>query len=349
MDTEADAAPELLFRPAKRRKFIPRRINDTNPSAASEAATPSRNDNQTPEALSTGDEDQTAEPTNVVRLRRPQQSRKGGIGFSTTSRSKDGNRQTAMASADEMETDRIQAMCDRFTTYTGQSEDVDKHMYEALLCVTQPVQIQTNKIRMAFIDSEMAKRSQRSPLPDNSEAYQSADTQNASELSIHEQQRAPASLGKLHEIDLGQETTMQNIARTEAARKRLAGDEDSSNPGESEPQAGRSGPQKPWRNRKRRTSADIERDRLVDEVMRESRLDIYDEPEEEVLPDDQAADDRIAEKFRQDFMDAIQSRRRVRTTRPTAEKTEAPKGPKLGGSRSARAAMREMQSKTGQK
>jgi len=80
----------------------------------------------------------------------------------------------------------------------------------------------------------------------------------------------------------------------------MAGDEDSPNPSESEPHAGRSGPDKPWRNRKRRTSADIERDRLVDEVMRESRLDIYDEPEEEVLPDDQAADDRIAEKFRQE-------------------------------------------------
>ncbi|KAJ5901093.1 hypothetical protein N7504_007086 [Penicillium tannophilum] len=330
MDTEVDVAPEVLFRPAKRRKFIPRRTNDTDSSAASEAATPSRNDNQTPEVLSTGDDDQSEQPTNVVRLRRPQQSRKGGIAFSTTSRSKNGNRKTASASADEMEMDRIQAMGDRFTTYTGQSEDVDKHM-------------------MAFIDSEMAKRSHRSPLPDNSEAHKLAETQTTSEGSIQEQQRAPASLGKLHEIDLGQETTMQNIARTEAARRRMAGDEDSPESGETQLHAGRSGPDKPWRNRKRRTSADIERDRLVDEVMRESRLDIYDEPEEEGLPDDQAADDRIAEKFRQDFMDAIQSRRRLRTTRPTAEKTEAPKGPKLGGSRSARAAMREMQSKTGQK
>lgn len=278
MDTEVDVAPELLFRPAKRRKFIPRRTTDTDSSAAIEAATPSRNDNQTPEVQSTGDEDQTEQPTNVVRLRRPQQSRKGGIGFSTTSLSKNGSRKTALVSAEEMETDRIQAMGDRFTTYTGQSEDVDKHMYEALLCAILPVQTPTNKIRMAFIDSEMAKRSQRSPLPDNSEAHQSADTKNASELSIHEQQRAPASLGKLHEIDLGQETTMQNIARTEAARRRMAGDEDSPNPGEAQPHAGRSGPDKPWRNRKRRTSADIERDRLVDEVMRESRRKIMEPP-----------------------------------------------------------------------
>lgn len=81
-------------------------------------------------------------------------------------------------------------------------------------------------------------------------------------------------------------------------------------------------------------------------------MDVYDEPEDEPNLDDQEADDRIAEQFRRDFMDAIQSRRRARTnTKPattsggSGSKVEPPKGPKLGGSRSARAAMREMQSK----
>lgn len=80
-------------------------------------------------------------------------------------------------------------------------------------------------------------------------------------------------------------------------------------------------------------------------------MDVYDEPDDEGTLDDQAADDRIAEQFRRDFMDAIQSRRRLARTSRTAkaEKTEVPKGPKLGGSRSARAAMREMQGKAGQK
>jgi hypothetical protein len=77
-------------------------------------------------------------------------------------------------------------------------------------------------------------------------------------------------------------------------------------------------------------------------------VDVYDEPEEEPQADDQAADDRIAEQFRRDFLDAIQSRRRTRTTK-TVSKTEAPKGPKLGGSRSARAAMRESQAQAGKK
>jgi hypothetical protein len=81
-------------------------------------------------------------------------------------------------------------------------------------------------------------------------------------------------------------------------------------------------------------------------------VDVYDEPqEEESAADDQAADDRVAEQFRREFLDAIQSRRRVARTKTTKQpgKTEAPKGPKLGGSRSARAAMREMQEKGARK
>lgn len=84
-------------------------------------------------------------------------------------------------------------------------------------------------------------------------------------------------------------------------------------------------------------------------------MDVYDDPEPEDMPvgtDDQAADDRVAEQFRRDFLDAIQSRRRVARAKTTTTKTakpEAPRGPKLGGSRSARAAMREMQEKAGRK
>ncbi len=78
-------------------------------------------------------------------------------------------------------------------------------------------------------------------------------------------------------------------------------------------------------------------------------VDIYDEPEVELPNDDQAADDRIAEQFRREFMDAI-SQRRQKTTQPGKKPgpgavDDKPKGPKLGGSRSARAAMRELQEK----
>lgn len=81
---------------------------------------------------------------------------------------------------------------------------------------------------------------------------------------------------------------------------------------------------------------------------------MYEEAEEPQGEDGQAADDRIAEQFKRDFLDAIQARRRgarAKTTTTTTKggKPEAPRGPKLGGSRSARAAMREKQNKAGQK
>lgn len=79
-------------------------------------------------------------------------------------------------------------------------------------------------------------------------------------------------------------------------------------------------------------------------------VEIYDEQEEETQPDDQqAADDRVAEQFRRDFMDAMQSRRRTRPAAKPVANVEAPRGPKLGGSRSARAAMREKEAQAGKK
>lgn len=125
---------------------------------------------------------------------------------------------------------------------------------------------------MAYIDAEMAKRFHHSPLPEGSPADQSVSQPASGATSTGQQQeRLPAALGKLQEIDLGQETKLQNIARTEAAARRLAGDEEES--GQSTERGG--SPAKGWRNRKRRTSADIERDRLVEEILRESKCRSY--------------------------------------------------------------------------
>lgn len=133
---------------------------------------------------------------------------------------------------------------------------------------------------MSYIDSEMAKRYQRSPAQANRDSASSGLSQAFGEplLSGQQPDREPASLGKLHEIDLGQETRLQNIARTEAATRRLVGDEDSTHLGrDSTPSALMT--EKPYRHRKRRTSADMERDRLVEEVLRESKC-------KELVPED---------------------------------------------------------------
>lgn len=125
---------------------------------------------------------------------------------------------------------------------------------------------------MAYIDSEMAKRYQPSPAQENRDSAPSDLSQASGALPPGQQpDREPASLGKLHEIDLGQETRLQNIARTEAATRRLVGDEDSTNLGRDSSASSAITTEKPYRHRKRRTSADMERDRLVEEVLRESK------------------------------------------------------------------------------
>lgn len=80
-------------------------------------------------------------------------------------------------------------------------------------------------------------------------------------------------------------------------------------------------------------------------------MDIYDaasSSSSNASGDDLEADERVAEQFKQDFIEAMQSRKRTRTSgqpKPPgpvgAKLGEGPKGPKLGGSRNARAAMRE--------
>ena len=384
MDTNPTLNPETLFRPAKRRKFLRRRPEDTLEDFRNENRRDDRDSDPTAPSQTQADND-TVHPTDLVRLRRLHRFRKGGIGFSTTSRQSANNDKQAVVStgsAEDLEAQRIQAMCDRFTAHTGQTVDVDKHMYDLasypFLWLVSSV-IETNEIRMAYIETEMAKRHQHS-VPTNDSDGPLVGESGAAPSPTDHPQREPASLGKLHEIDLGRETKLQNIARTEAATRKLARDDEYEHlkhDGSLFPAAPIGKDERLWRRQKRRTSEDVERDRLVEEVLRESRrkhsntscnpfrrgpyltkkitflvVDVYEEPEHETaaVGDDQAADDRVAEQFRRDFLDAIQSRRRVtRVKNPKTTKTEASRGPKLGGSRSARAAMREMQEKQGRK
>lgn len=147
--------------------------------------------------------------------------------------------------------------------------------------------IGTNKIRMDYIESQMAKRHERDTPSDTRASKPNDDEMSSGGLikgtpGDQFPERQPASLGKLHEIDLGPDAKLRNIARTEAAAKRLVGDESPLPEGEEEdeeeetskmkkkqPRLGKDG--KPWRGRKRRNSEDIKRDQLVEEVMRESK------------------------------------------------------------------------------
>jgi len=73
-----------------------------------------------------------------------------------------------------------------------------------------------------------------------------------------------ATLGKLHEVDLGEENKLKNIHRTAEATRRL---EDTT------PATTTDDPQSSSKSRKRRrrNSQDIQRDKLVEEVLKESK------------------------------------------------------------------------------
>ena len=217
--------------------------------------------------------------------------------------------------------------------------------------------MEANVVRMAYVDSKLAEL-RRGAVDDERDNVNipASNTGQPGGITRAHQERQAARLGKLQEVDLGPSTTLRNIELTEAAKRRL----ETGDPLRPQEQ----GKPKPWRGRRRRNSDDVRRDQLVEEVLRESRrmlypgpflisslltftVDIYDEPEPAQAEDEQAADDRIAEKFKQEFLDAIKHNH-VRRSAPAATsasrtKDERPKGPKLGGSRNARAAMKAME------
>lgn len=223
---------------------------------------------------------------------------------------------------------------------------------------------------MSYIDSELAKR--RFDCNQSRQETQSASDTPPTDSTRPEgtensarpiRERQPAALGKLQEIDLGDEAREYNMSRT---RKQLSGEEipqhdlskkKANATPKTRPGLGPDG--KPWRPRqpRRRNSDDIRRDALVEEVLRENRIEIYDEPQGfapgkgiySAEVQEGAADDRVAEEFTREFMDAISQRQRRRAAPDAAKKSakltreeELMKGPKLGGSKAQRAAMREL-------
>jgi hypothetical protein len=133
---DVDIAPESLFRPAKRRKFIRRRQDEdeeTETSRDTTTTTSTTDQRHIADGQSKlEDDEESTQSTGVVRLRRPNPARKGGIGFSATSRpGQNANRQSsALVPGRDPEKESIRDMTERFTGNAGQTVDVDRHMYD---------------------------------------------------------------------------------------------------------------------------------------------------------------------------------------------------------------------------
>jgi len=229
---------------------------------------------------------------------------------------------------------------------------------------------------MAYVDSEMAKRHTTAIDPSSNPSHQPVDASDsesassAGDTSLNVTNPAPAttrhlaSLGQLQEIDLGPSAHQRAINLTSAALARQSNPvpalEDIKRLKPRKPRLGRDGkPMRP-RPRKRRPSADVARDALVEQVFKENRLDLYDggipkdsiglstqptrDGHAEDGNDNNDAYERLAAQFRQDFLDAMANRQAQQPHQQQKGGKAAPgevgqKGPKLGGSRSARAAM----------
>ncbi|KAL8808480.1 MAG: hypothetical protein Q9182_000031 [Xanthomendoza sp. 2 TL-2023] len=381
--TEEPAQEDL--RPFKRRKFYRKRADspggdEAYPSTSTLNILPTDGvPLKHPEnAHHSGDAEDTSPLTvaEIVRRRKAAQKKRAGIEFGKDKALPESSSVEASIGGDlldkEDSLDKILTVVDRFAPQTGQVADVDKHMYAISNSTSTPRKdADTDGVRMAYIDSEMAKRRESQVRPEAPSIDLGSDDERLYDITTDlAKHRQPAALGKLHEIDLGLDATLKNIARTEAAKRRLEGGEPEIEEAMGKVRLRKDG--KPWRGRRRRNSDDVKRDRLVEEVMKESRrkahpdpvtiwecsfdlhtVEIYDEPEVELPNDDQAADDRVAEQFRRDFMDAISSRRKRAAQKakkaPGSKVDDKPRGPKLGGSRSARAAMREQQEKAAKK
>ncbi|KXX79093.1 hypothetical protein MMYC01_203033 [Madurella mycetomatis] len=366
---ESEPQPQVVFRLGKKRKSYRRRpedlenttnnsgeiTTDTTPTATISAPiTPAQQD-EDEEGLSVAE---------VLRLRNARKHKHGGVGFRAGPSSLGDDRATSKENTEQSlvlhdgaeahpgaETAIVGGISKRFAPQTGLAgELVNKHMEE-------------------YVESELARRKrlaagastqqqQQQQMHDNN-SISTADAQQGSSLTVAGRQADSQRVlqGRLLEIDLGEEARARNVEMTERARRRLQGqiDEEEQEEGKGRSKKGRPGRDgKPLRSRNRRGSDDIKRDQLVEEFLSENRLDVYNMQSEQAAnstgldeEEDGAADDRIAEEFRREFMEAMAQRNRRRTraqnTKPGVKKPEEIlRGPKLGGSRNARAAMRDL-------
>ncbi|KAH8884011.1 hypothetical protein GQ53DRAFT_798035 [Thozetella sp. PMI_491] len=361
-DSEASGEPQVVFR-GKKRKIYRQRVDERDGEAGSSehattdaqlAASTQDNDGQATTAPEDGTGDDGISVSELLRIRNARRSKHGGVSFSAAQSSRhegdgtdaDADREHSLLPHEDAELAQSQdgfGMSRRFAPQTGLvGELVNKHMEE-------------------YVESVLASRNRSAANDTDGPGQNPAHPARTTPVVAPKAQPQGMMQGKLQEIDLGEEVRARNIAMTERARRRLEGnpaaeddeEEDETGIRQKKVRLGRDG--KPWRPRNRRGSDDAKRDQLVEQFLSENRLDVYDvQPDQRGTPggadddDDGAADDRIAEEFRRDFMDAMSQRRQRKKPALNAPKgapkpgEEVLKGPKLGGSRNVRSQVRDI-------
>ncbi|SPN97194.1 uncharacterized protein DNG_00709 [Cephalotrichum gorgonifer] len=330
--------PPVIFRPKKKRPTLRSRQDDAGVPDAT-GAQAETGDNAPDKKDESDDDDQEVSVAELLRQRRKQQARLKGVGLppekppSGYGAGEDNLERGIVAAAEAMSPDTgLATIPSRFAPQTGLVGDlVNKHMME-------------------YVESKLASR--HAPPSSRTHPDQASSLAPTPASTVATDGQKPTTLGKLMEVDLGDEARSRNVALTERAQRRLAG----GGPGDEDESAG-GGRAAPGRTkgggRNRRGSDDLKRDQLVEQFLHENRPDLNIPIEEPAVPqsapDDIPADDRIAEEFKREFLDAVARRRQKRRAarpapRPGDKRSDGDvlKGPKLGGSRNVRSAVRDI-------
>ncbi|KAH0499136.1 hypothetical protein TgHK011_006351 [Trichoderma gracile] len=295
------------------------------------------------------DQDNQSESESAVaaalRLRNARRAaRRGGVGFRAEGRpggvnghdgeDADGEHAMVLREQDKEHERIVGGITNRFMHQTGLLTILDdKHMN-------------------AYIESRLHSRNAADPRDTSSSsqtASQAAGALASGDPSQQQQWRdQPTRHGKLVEVDMsaldGGGNGGNDYNNNNNKRRRV--DKDTT-----------SAKAPPRRGRNRRNSDDIARDALVEQFLHENRLDVYDvpsnpfaQPASSAPGADPSADDRLAEQFRQQYYteQALRRKKKRPVTQQQQQKQqkqqsgEILKGPKLGGSRNMRAAVRDM-------
>ncbi|CAH0016166.1 unnamed protein product [Clonostachys rhizophaga] len=349
--TDSQPLDTIRFRPSKKRKVYRSRADeDEDDESDRRAQIPSASTTE-PRAVASDffgrddSEETTPQPSSSVaaalRHRPARRGRLQGVGFSTRSHATttdpaSDERALVPRHGDDDDAPAQIGMANRFTQQTGLVSDID--------------------------DKHIRAAERAPPPPNNSNPQDGDETADRSRSSSAQQAPGqPVMQGKLVEVDLASHPIP------------AAGDDRSGGRESKRQRLGRDG--KPWRPRKRRGSDDIKRDKLVEEFLSENRREcpssarhvridlftnmalllllvgVYDVSEVSAPSPaaDGEADERLAEEFRRQFLDDV-ARRRQQQQQRKKKPTQAAKpgsedvlrGPKLGGSRNQRAAVRDI-------
>ncbi|PNP77406.1 hypothetical protein FNYG_09282 [Fusarium nygamai] len=329
------ATEPVRFRTGKKRKAYRQRAQEDDASVAetisshptASASEPSHE--LTRKASSDRAQDEEESVAAALKLRNARRARLGGVAFRNTNRPDDDmNNERALIPHDADDTSNnepiMKGVADRFTHQTGRLTDLnDKHM-------------------MDYIESRLYNRAGGNTSQNTLSASASDPARQPSATTTNHESGRAVMQGQLMEISLE-----DHSARSENALQ--ADSATDGGPRAKKPRLRRDGT--PWRPRNRRDSDALKRDQIVDEILHETRLDLYEPTPGQnshtaVADQDGAADARLAEEFRQQFLEDVaerQLRKKKATNQTTRAGTEEVlKGPKLGGSRNARAQMRDL-------